>query len=231
VPAAPEIATGGWTQGARVIECDYIRALEITFDNPHIFFLHPTHPSAMAAAKHGLIETIFEFRTTETGCLWFSPPAPAGSGLIPNEAVRVEFFLPGRIRFSVPYGPADGASLYVHVTPQEPGRCRLHWLAVDAGTRSNQELRWVGSESKIIEEDARALEATQKAYDAEGEDFERSVEADLPTLALRAIVRAAERGRWDAAKSLLPRRRLFRTTGAAFPEARTSTRPSSRGRR
>jgi hypothetical protein len=80
-------------------------------------------------------------------------------------------------------------------------------------------LRWIDRGREIIEDDQFTLELIQKAYDREGETFERSVEADATMLTLRRIVKAAEAGRWDPRSSGLPKRRIVRTmdhTGPLF---------------
>ena len=58
-------------------------------------------------------------------------------------------------------------------------------------------------------QDRRVMESAQRAYETEGGAFERSVEADAPTLAARRIVRWAAQGRWPAEKARMPARRTI----------------------
>ena len=52
------------------------------------------------------------------------------------------------------------------------------------------------------------LESCQLAVDAYGEDFQRSVEADAPTLLVRRVWALACDGRWDEGRGALTQRRL-----------------------
>ena len=55
----------------------------------------------------------------------------------------------------------------------------------------------------ILKQDRRVMESAQLNYLAEGDDFERSVEADAPTLLARRVIRMARAGRWPAEKDTL----------------------------
>lgn len=218
-PAIPELSLKdeNWLQGARVIECNYLRALEITYDSAHIYFVHPNHPATLAARQHGFKESASEIRLTPTGCVVFSPPARAAGRPIPAESSTMEFILPNRIRF-VARGPGRAYYMYWHATPMDDRRCRLHWLITNPRPDAPP-LRWIDRGREIIEDDQATLELIQKAYDREGEAFERSVEADATMLTLRRIVRAAEAGTWDPASGKMAKRRIVRTmdhTGPLF---------------
>jgi len=53
------------------------------------------------------------------------------------------------------------------------------------------------------------MESGQASFDAEGHDFERSVEADAPTLLARRVYALACAGRWASDADRLPRRRVL----------------------
>jgi hypothetical protein len=206
-PRLEAFGSGRWIQGFRVIECDYQRALEITFDSPHIYFAHPTHPATVAARRHGLVDAAFEFRTTANGCTLFAPPAASENDPI-RAAMSMEFEIPGRIRFAWETPGMPPSYMYWSAQPVSAGRCRMDWLITNFAP-GNERLLWTEGGREIIEEDQRILEATQQAYVAETESFECSVEADLPTLALRRILRLAEQGSWPSEGGAIPRRRVI----------------------
>jgi hypothetical protein len=64
-------------------------------------------------------------------------------------------------------------------------------------------------EPKLFTQD-RIVESSQEWYERCGNDFERSVEADVPTLLARQIMRLAESGEWENERTSLPQRRLVR---------------------
>jgi hypothetical protein len=64
-------------------------------------------------------------------------------------------------------------------------------------------LRWTQKEPEILRQGRRVMESAQLAYQTEGADFERSVEADAPTLLARRVIRMAAAGRWPADKDAL----------------------------
>jgi hypothetical protein len=93
----------------------------------------------------------------------------------------------------------------MHHTPTTPGHCRQHWLFSTALAEGPQDhrLRWTDKEPEILQQDRRVMESAQLNYLAEGADFERSVEADAPTLLARRVIRMARAGRWPAEKDTL----------------------------
>jgi hypothetical protein len=107
----------------------------------------------------------------------------------------------------------------------------MDWLMMNsmpdgAESRSSEHICWKGRGGDVADEDQRVLELVQRNYDREGNAFERSVDADAPTLALRRIVHAAERG--AAAETLPSSRRFFaamtargRNRAARLDSART----------
>lgn len=192
---APEAATGHWIQGCRSIRCNYLRALENLFDVCHIVFVHPTNPASMRAKETGLVDSTYELRTTANGCTLITPPSTdAGS----QPKFIAEFMLPATVRITHRFG--DGRKLTSHffATPVDDRACRLDWLIADLGAEHDGErFRWEGEGDIIADQDQEILELVQHAYDDEGEGFEHSVEADVPMITVRRIVRAAEQGSWS----------------------------------
>lgn len=212
-PALPEFSNGKWMQGSRLIQCNYLRALEITFDSPHVYFAHPTHPATIAAKKFGLTYHPQEMRVTDNGCIYFGPPAESENTPIPKDAFRIEFTLPGLIRFEMP-GMFQGAYMIFFTTPLTNDSCRMDWSLVNMGAVDTPErVLWTGEGREVIEEDQVILENVQKTYEKEGETFEKSVESDIPTLALRKIVQQAEKGEWPSKDLGIPKRKLLSIVG------------------
>lgn len=209
VPEMPEINKGNWMQGSRIIECNYLRALEITFDAPHVYFLHPTHPATMMAVKHGFAESSGEVRVTDKGCIFFGPPAANESDPIPQDGFSMEFTFPGRIRFVI------GGEAYMNffTMPISETRCRMDWTIVNWNREAREPLLWTADGGDVIAEDQIALELIQKTHEREGEHFERSVESDWPVIVLRRIVQAAEAGTF--ANIDIPKRRIVHSMGPA----------------
>src|SRR5262249_52872911 len=102
-PTIPEFAPGKWRQGFREVKCNFMRALEITYDSRHVYTTHPTHWATIAANKNGMMQAAMEIRRTQEGCVAFAPPTQSESEPIPDNAIRMEFSLPGRIRFEFPW--------------------------------------------------------------------------------------------------------------------------------
>lgn len=213
-PAIPELSQRHWIQGFRVIACDYERALEITYDSMHIYFAHPTHPACVAARKFGLAPQPFELRSDDRGCLLFSPPAAKETDPVPDRGLFMDFRLPGRIRFEWSLPGMEPSYMYWSAQPVRENVCRMDWL-ITSPEPTGERVRWTEGGREIIEEDQQILEAIQKTYEEEGCDFERSVEADLPTLTLRRILRAAGRGAGREGTSPAPTRRIVTLQGPA----------------
>ena len=57
-------------------------------------------------------------------------------------------------------------------------------------------VKWTDREPEILAQDRRVMESAQRAYAAEGAAFEKSVEADAPTLLARRLIRMAVAGCW-----------------------------------
>jgi phenylpropionate dioxygenase-like ring-hydroxylating dioxygenase large terminal subunit len=211
-PRITEFSEARWLQGSRVTRCNFLRALEITFDSAHVYFAHPKHPATIAAKETGLVPVQAELRLTDTGCAVVNPPATS-DGPIPDTSGTMEFILPNRIRFRWPT-PAGTYYMNFHVVPLAEDLCRIEYL-VQNFYPSGPALQWSDGPSDIIDEDVAILEAIQATYEHEGDAFERSVEADSPALLLRRIVTLASEGKWRGLQTDLPRRRVISVMGAA----------------
>lgn len=209
-PSFAALANGGWVQGSRTVRCHYLRALEIVFDADHLFFAHPGHFATLLSKRFGMTERRMELRATETGCLVTGPVGDGdprgkdGAGVGEGE-IEMEFRLPGTIRFG---GARSGDYMVFHVTPIDERTCRMDWTISQFAPQAGSSVKWAEGD-ELLDQDQRILEAIQATYDAEGEHFEHSVEADLPTLTLRKIVRMAESGEWDGRQLPFAKRRTF----------------------
>ena len=126
--------------------------------------------------------------------MFFGPPTASENDPIPKDAFTMEFRLPGSIRFKMPMG--EGASyMFFFATPLTQDTCRMDWILTNFNPKSADGITWGGEGREIIEEDQMILEAIQDAYRTEGESFEKSVEADIPTLTLRRMMKLAEAGK------------------------------------
>lgn len=197
-PAIEDFAQAAWMQGALDLACEAIAPIENNLDFCHPNFTHPgTHPQYFEIQRHGFRTIPLELATTETG-LVVRTQAPG---------VRLVFDLPDRVIVASPM--PGGRLIVIHHTPTTPGHCRQHWMialeAPAAGPAGS--VRWTDGPAEIFEQDRRILEAAQLRYDQEDPAFERSVEADAPTLLVRRIIDAATAGRWDEERPRLARTR------------------------
>src|ERR1700749_1907486 len=112
-------------------------------------------------------------------------------------------------------GGPDAPLIVLHHTPTAPARCRQHWLVglKAASAEAQPGTSWCAEAPEIFEQDRRAMESAQLAYTVDGGAFERSVEADAPTLFARRIVRIAAAGRWPQDRARLARRRSVLVRG------------------
>lgn len=206
VPSLPETRSGKWVQGVYEVNCNYLTAMETTYDSSHVYFVHPTHPATIGMNHSGLVPRQIELRATDMGCISFAPTTQSEEEAISEGAVTVEFRLPGFFRTQGRYDGKPFAMLH-HVVPLTEKKTRVEWM-VTAITPSRDGIVFCEKPTNIGIEDTYALEAIQKAYDEHGDDFERSVEGDTEALLLRKIVNLAESGKWNGKTSLTPRRRI-----------------------
>jgi nitrite reductase/ring-hydroxylating ferredoxin subunit len=197
-PAIEGFGQAAWMQGALDLACEAIAPIENNLDFCHPYFTHPgTHPQYFAIQAAGFREQHLDLATTGTGLV------------VSSAGVRLIFDLPSRVTVAPETPLGEARTIVLHHTPTTPGRCRQHWMialgAPGAGPAGS--VRWVDGPAEIFEQDRRVLEAAQRRYEQEGPDFERSVEADAPTLLVRRIIDAATAGRWADERPRLERRR------------------------
>jgi hypothetical protein len=173
--------------------------IENNLDICHPYFTHPgLHPQYFAIQAQGFRDLRYDLTPDDAG-LTIHPEGQGGALL--------RFELPDRVTV----GGGGPMVIVLHHVPLAPGHCRQHWmLSRDAASAdAAHTVTWTDEEPKIFAQDRRVMESAQRAYDAEGDGFERSVEADGPTLAARRIVRWARDGRWPAQKARMPERRTI----------------------
>jgi len=202
-PATPRRIAGfaerSWLQGQLDLACEAMLPIENNLDICHPYFTHPgAHPQYFAVQAQGFRKLRYELKPDDQGL-----------------SVHLEGALSPLLRFDLPdrVTVSDGASFVVvlHHTPLSPGRCRQHWLLSRemAAGESSPGVTWTQAEPEIFAQDRRVLESAQLAYDAEGDGFERSIEADAPSLAVRRIVRWAAQGRTAAQRMRVSSRRVI----------------------
>jgi nitrite reductase/ring-hydroxylating ferredoxin subunit len=192
----PTFADRSWVQASIDLACEAMLPIENNLDVSHPYFTHPnTHPQWFVINRIGFRENAYRLGLTETGVLLTGGRDGFGG-------VSLRFDLPDRA--TVDLGP-QGPLIVMHHTPTTPGHCRQHWLfstALAEGAQTHS-LHWTDKEPEILKQDRRVMESAQLAYQAEGADFERSVEADAPSLLARRVIRMARAGRWPADKDTL----------------------------
>jgi phenylpropionate dioxygenase-like ring-hydroxylating dioxygenase large terminal subunit len=202
-PAAPPpiagFAEASWVQGALDLACEAILPIENNLDLCHPYFTHVrTHGLWFDIQANGFREKTYDLSVTDTGLA-----VSSGWG-------SLVFDLPSRATVSF-NGPAGTQAIVLHHTPTGPRRCRQDWLvSTPAEPGAAPSVRWSDAPSVIFEQDRRVLESAQLAYDREGDAFERSVEADAPTLLVRRIIAAAAAGRWPQDRARMGKGRTVR---------------------
>jgi hypothetical protein len=139
-----------------------------------------------------------ELRLTERGLAVFSPPAPEPAAPIPSEATVLDFEAPDRVTVRVAPRPQGPLQVVMHMVPLGPGACRQEWLVAIAPATPGEppKVQWSDAPHPIFEQDRLVLESVQRAVALGGHGFERSVEADAPTLLARRVYAAVAQGRW-----------------------------------
>jgi phenylpropionate dioxygenase-like ring-hydroxylating dioxygenase large terminal subunit len=202
-PAAPRRIDGFgeriWLQGQLDLACEAMLPIENNLDICHPYFTHPgLHPQYFAIQAQGFRSLRYDLAPDEAGLT---------IGLAGAGSPMLRFDLPDRVTV----GGVGPFVVVVHHVPLAPGHCRQHWLLSQASASADapHTVTWVDEEPEIFAQDRRVMESAQRAYETEGDAFERSVEADAPTLAARRIVRWAAQGRWPAEKARMPARRTI----------------------
>jgi hypothetical protein len=99
--------------------------------------------------------------------------------------------------------------IVMHMVPTGRAICRQEWMVSTGPASGPPNIVWSGEPNIIFEQDRHLMESAQAVFDAEGHDFERSVEADAPTLLARRIYALACAGRWADEAERLPARRVL----------------------
>ena len=203
-----------WTQGSVALNCSALAAIENNLDWCHPVFAHAyTHGQFFANQAMGFREQSIEMRRTDRGLTVFNPPTAEAADPIPSDAwTLLAFELPDRVTVSFPAGPRGPMRIVLHMVPTGPGRCRQEWMiSTGEGTPgSDRRLDWSDETPVILEQDRIVLESVQRTLDNEGYAFERSVEADAPTLLARRIYALASRDAWASECQRLPERRIVK---------------------
>ncbi|MGI8840725.1 MAG: Rieske 2Fe-2S domain-containing protein [Caulobacteraceae bacterium] len=209
-----DVARFNWTQGSLTLECAVLATIENNLDWCHPVFTHAfTHGQFFANRAMGFQEQAVEMRRTERGVTVFAPPAAGAAYPIPPTALVVlNFELPDRVTVAFNAGPQGPMRIVMHLVPTGAVTCRQEWMAstgpAEAGAAPA--VAWTDEPQPIFEQDRLVLESVQRAVAREGHAFERSVEADAPTLLARRVYALACAGRWDADRDRLTERRVIR---------------------
>jgi phenylpropionate dioxygenase-like ring-hydroxylating dioxygenase large terminal subunit len=202
-PAAPRPIAGFadhvWLQGRLDLACEAMLPIENNLDICHPYFTHPgLHPQYFAIQAQGFRDLRYELAPDDAGLTVRS---------LGKNGALLRFELPDRVTV----GAGGPMVIVLHHVPLAPGHCRQHWMLTrgSASPEQPQAVIWTGDEPEIFAQDRRVMESAQRAYDTEGDGFERSVEADAPTLAARRIVQWAAEGAWPAEKARMPERRVI----------------------
>lgn len=165
-----------WLQGAMELACEAILPIENNLDICHAAFTHPNmHPQWFRVQAVGFLPTSYEVESTATALTVTGP------------GTQLRFDLPDRVTVA----SGDAFRLVLHHVPTLPGRCIQHWLLQRGPVEAAQPPIWSATEPEILAQDRAVLESAQRAYAAEGDGFEHSVEADATTLAARRLIALA----------------------------------------
>ena len=213
-PAIDGFAAFNWVQGATPLKCAALAAIENNLDWCHPVFTHPfTHGQFFINQAMGFRDQAIEMRMTELGLTVFSPPARSADSPIPDDVLTtLAFELPDRVTVSFAGGPQGPMKIVMHMVPTGPATCRQEWMVSTGAVadRAAPTIAWSDTLPTIFEQDRLVLESVQLAHDREGFGFERSVEADAPTLLARRIYALAIEGRWREGRGKLTQRRELR---------------------
>jgi len=204
-----------WVQGLLALDCAALPVIENNLDWCHPVFAHPfTHGQFFANKAMGFHEQVVEVRRTDGGLTVFAPPTADPADSIPRDApVALTFELPDRVTVAFEWGPSQGPMrIVMHMVPTGEATCRQEWMVSTgpADEGAAPAVDWSDETQPIFEQDRLVLESIQRAFAREGHAFERSVEADAPTLLARRVYELAVAGRWEAGRAGLVERRVIR---------------------
>jgi phenylpropionate dioxygenase-like ring-hydroxylating dioxygenase large terminal subunit len=210
-PAIEDFGAFDWLQGAMDLKCSALAVIENNLDWCHPVFAHPhTHGMFFMNQARGFQDTVVEVRLHEKGIVVFAPPTAAAEDLMPAQTwVSLAYTLPDRVVVGFGAG-AERKLIVMHMVPTGPATCRFEWLFSTEPVQPGADPKVTRTDEvqAIFEQDRVVLESAQLAVDREGHAFERSVEADAPTLLARRVWALACAGRWEQDRSRLPQRRL-----------------------
>jgi hypothetical protein len=190
------------------MQCDAIKGIENNLDWCHPYFTHSwIHSQFFATHFQGFREQSYEMRLTDRGLMVFAPVTVSPDDPVPERlSVKLSFELPDRVR--VEFWRPFHVIILMHFIPTGINTCRLEWLIsklLPIGSR----VSWRNKEVRIFMQDQHVMESAQPWYDREGNNFERSVEADASTLMARQIIKLAAEGCWEEKRLSLPSRRII----------------------
>lgn len=213
-PAIPGFGGRSWLQGCVDIACAAARGVEINLDGAHVYFVHATHPAAVAfrASANALSDARQELRVSARGLVVFWPPVGSAADAIPDTASRIAFELPYTVRFANPRG---AKTLILQFVPTGAACCRLEYL-MSFDQPGAPRVVWIDRIPEIFAEDRAVLEIIQGA--ATGAGGTHSVEADAAGLVARRILHLAESGKWERGGAAVEEsRRMIQTRRMETP--------------
>lgn len=194
-PAGPPRSIDGfpdfnWLQGALDLDCTALAVIENNLDWCHPVFAHPyTHGMFFMNQAMGFRDQQIELRQTDAGLMVFQPATAGADDPIPDRPfVALTYEAPDRVTVAFDGGPQGAVRIVMHMVPTGPATCRQEWLITTGPAEgAAPTLAWSEQPQPIFEQDRVVLESAQRAFAAEGHGFERSVEADAPTLMARRL--------------------------------------------
>jgi len=193
-----------WVQGIVTLKAPALAVIENNLDWCHPVFAHPyTHGQFFLNQALGFREYEIEMRLTERGLVVFAPATADAETPIPADAqVALEFELPDRVTVAFASGPQGPMRIVMHMVPLGAGESRQEWMVSTGPVAAGEapKLQWTDEPNAIFEQDRLVLESAHLAIAREGHGFERSVEADAPTLLARRVYAAAAERRWPDAR-------------------------------
>jgi phenylpropionate dioxygenase-like ring-hydroxylating dioxygenase large terminal subunit len=206
-PRIEEFSRFRWRQGTLLLGCAAGKAIENNLDWVHPYFTHPwSHGQFFATRFRGFRDQQFEIRLTSRGAVLFAPITASADEPAPTRPdIRIELMLPDRV--SVEFRKPLEFAIVMHFVPTGDNSCRQEWL-ISSPLPIGKKVILARGTPRVFVQDKCVLESAQAAYGKEGGGFERSVEADVPTLLARRILKLAAEGQWEAGRHRLPSRRI-----------------------
>jgi len=178
-PSIEGFARSHWVFGSVPVAASYEAVVENNIDFAHFSQVHTWTPPALLRRLRGETPCTVELVPHEGGFEAFTGLTGAKGS--------TRFDLPYRVRLRIQLGAVPIEAL-LHCVPVDAKSSRIEWMF-------RHRLRFLPKrfefpfEPFIIREDRMLMEAAQRAYDREGDGFERSVPADHVQLAARRLMR------------------------------------------